>query len=127
MEVSDNENSIIPFGMFELNAEGTVVHYSPATEERSHALSGRVVGRNFFDDLFPTSQVEEFKSRFHIFMADGTSVERFTLSFPHNREGIKIQVVMAHLSEKTEKGHERFALIRLMPDAYAQTSSMTRA
>jgi photoactive yellow protein len=127
MEVSDNETSIIPFGMFELNAEGTIVHYSPATEGRSQTLSRGVVGRNFFNDFFRTSQVEDFKSRFHNFMADGTSVERFTLSFPYNREGIKIQVVMAHLSEKTERGHERFALIRLMPDAYAQPPTLAGA
>jgi hypothetical protein len=52
MEVSDNESSTIPFGMFELNATGTIVHYSPATEERRATLAGKVAGRNFFDDFF---------------------------------------------------------------------------
>jgi photoactive yellow protein len=127
MEVNDKEISIIPFGMFELNAAGTVVHYSPATEERRDAQSNKVLGQNFFDDLFPTLQVAEMKSRFHRFMADGTSVERFTVSFPYNHESIKVQIVMAHLSEKTERGHERFALIRLMPDIYAPASSLVRA
>jgi photoactive yellow protein len=127
MEVSDKEISIIPFGMFELNAMGTVVHYSPATEERKDTLAGKVLGQNFFDDLLPTTQVDEMKSRFHRFMADGTSVERFTVSFPYNRESIKVQIVMAHLSEKTERGHERFALIRLMPEVHAPASSLVGA
>jgi hypothetical protein len=48
-------------------------------------------------------------------MADGDSVERFSLSFPFNQESVKVQIVMAHLVERTEKGRERFALIRLMP------------
>jgi photoactive yellow protein len=126
-EVSDKEVSIIPFGAFELNAAGMVVHYSPATDERKESVSNKVVGQNFFDDLFPALQVEEMKSRFHSFMAHGTSVERFTVSFPYNRESIKVQIVMAHLSEKTENGHERFALVRLMPEMYAHAPSLIRA
>jgi photoactive yellow protein len=127
MEVKDNEISTIPFGMFELDATGTIIHYSPANEERRAALAGKVVGRNFFDDFFAASQVENFESRFHAFMANGTSVDRFTITFPYQEESIKIQVVMAHLSEKTENGHERFALIRLMPEAHTPASSLAGA
>lgn len=119
MEVSDNEISQIPFGMFELDAAGMVIHYSPASEEKTDAPTNKIVGKNFFDDLVSIAQVEELKGRFLNFMADGSSVERFSLSFPFNRESVKVQIVMAHLIEKTEKGHERFALIRLMPDKYA--------
>ena len=124
MEVNDNENTIIPFGMFELDASGVVVHYSPATEEKQDALSINVMGRNFFDDLASISQVEELKSRFLRFMADGTSVERFTVSFPYNQNNVKVQIVMAHLSEQTERGRERFALIRLMPETFAPAPSL---
>jgi hypothetical protein len=123
MEVSDNENAIIPFGMFELNATGTIIHFSPAIDEDRRALARRVVGQNFFDDLLYISQVTELKRRFHTFMADGTSVDRFTIIFPYQEESIKIQVVMAHLSEKTENGRERFALIRLMPGTPVPASS----
>jgi photoactive yellow protein len=128
IQVSDNEiTRTIPFGMFELDAAGTVVHYSAASEEKKETLANSILGRNFFDELISISQVEELKSRFLKFMANGTSVERFTISFPYNQETIKVQVVMAHLSEKTEKGRERFALIRLMPEAYATASSFAEA
>jgi photoactive yellow protein len=127
IQVSDNEITTIPFGMFELDATGTVVHYSAASEEKKDTLANNILGRNFFDELIAILQVEELKSRFLRFMADGTSVERFTISFPYNQENIKVQIVMAHLSEKTEKGRERFALIRLMPEAYATASSFAEA
>jgi hypothetical protein len=58
MEVSDKEITTIPFGMFELNAAGVVVHYSPASEEERNALQNNIVGRNFFGDLVAISQVE---------------------------------------------------------------------
>src|SRR5215210_4832228 len=80
MGVSDNEVTPIPFGMFELNAAGMVVHYSPASEKDRDALAKNIVGRNFFDELVAVSQVGELKSRFLNFMADGISVERFTVS-----------------------------------------------
>lgn len=117
--MSDNEISQIPFGMFELDAAGTVIHYSPAAEEKRDTLAIGVVGRNFFGELIPFAPVEELKGRFLRFMADGDSVERFTISFPHNHSSIKVQIVMAHLTEKSEKGRERFALIRLMPEKQA--------
>jgi photoactive yellow protein len=127
MEVNDNEITIIPFGMFELDASGTVIHYSPASEGKRDAVANNIMGQNFFNELVPITQVEELKSRFLNFMANGTSVERFTVSFPYNQESIKVQIVMAHLSEKTEKGRERFALVRLMPEAYAPAHSFAGA
>jgi photoactive yellow protein len=116
MEVSDNENSTITFGMFELDAAGTVIHYSPAAEDQRGSLSANIVGRNFFDRLASITEVEELKNRFMNFMADGTSFERFTISFPYNQESVKVQIVMAHVSEKSENGRERFALLRVMPE-----------
>jgi photoactive yellow protein len=118
MEVSDNEITQIPFGMFELDAAGVVVHYSPASEEKINALSKEIVGKNFFSDLVAISQVEELKDRFHSFMTDGDSVERFSINFPYNQESVKVQIVMAHIIERSENGRERFALIRLMPEKY---------
>ena len=117
--MNDNEISIIPFGMFELDAAGTVIHYSPATQDRRDALQPNVVGGNFFDRLASISEVKELKSRFLNFMADGTSFERFTISFPYLQESIKVQIVMAHISEKSAQGRERFALLRVMPETSA--------
>jgi photoactive yellow protein len=122
MGVNDKEISPIPFGLLELDAAGVVVHYSPATEAKRETLSGEIVGKNFFEELTTIAQVEELKRRFHSFMADGDSVERLSLSFSFNGESIKVQIVMAHLIERTERGRERFALIRLMPDKYANAA-----
>lgn len=125
--MSDNEISIIPFGMFELDAAGTVIHYSPATGERKNLAPVNILGRNFFDRLTCISEVEELKNRFLNFMADGTSFERFTISFPYNQESVKVQIVMAHVSEKSENGRERFALLRVMPEAHSPASSLSNA
>jgi photoactive yellow protein len=118
-----SDNTQIHFGMFELDAAGTVLHYSPAAEEKRDALANAIVGRNFFSELSTIAQIEELKGRFLRFMADGDSVERFTISFPYNHNSIKVQIVMAHLTEKSENGRERFALVRLMPESQPTASS----
>lgn len=122
-----NEITTIPFGMFELNAAGVVVHYSPASEAERNALQNKIVGRNFFEELAAISQVGELKSRFLNFMADGASVERFTVSFVYHQSNIKVQIVMAHVSEKSENGRERFALLRVMPETYSSASRFAGA
>jgi photoactive yellow protein len=113
--------------MFELDAAGTVIHYSPATEERKEMVPENILGRNFFDRFASILEVEELKRRFLRFMTNGTSFERFTISFPYNQESIKVQIVMAHVSEKSENGRERFALLRVMPETPSQASSLTNA
>ena len=127
IEVSDNNVSIIPFGMFELDAAGTVIHYSPVTEERKSSQSFDIVGGNFFERLACIAEVEQLKNRFLNFMANGTSFERFTISFPYNQESIKVQIVMAHVSEKSENGRERFALLRVMPETHSPATSLAGA
>ncbi|HVF51687.1 MAG TPA: hypothetical protein VNA19_16500 [Pyrinomonadaceae bacterium] len=107
----------IPFGLLELDAAGNVINYSPAKEQNPTIEKGDIVGRNFFKDVVPVTEVGEFKSRFLAFMAYGDSVQRFTIRFPFERETIKVQIILARMSERSDLGHERLALVRLMPDA----------
>jgi photoactive yellow protein len=107
----------IPYGLFELDEAGTVVHYSPPTEKNKNGLPDGVVGRNFFREIAPLPELHALKSRFLSFMAFGDSVERFSVSFAHGQEVIKIQIALARVTERSEVGSKRFALVRLMPDA----------
>ncbi|HEX8097038.1 MAG TPA: PAS domain-containing protein, partial [Pyrinomonadaceae bacterium] len=62
------ETSSPPFGLLELDAEGTVIRYSPASEERSPVPAREVLGRNFFREVVPQEQFGDFSSRFRRFM-----------------------------------------------------------
>lgn len=106
----------IPFGLIELDGEGTVVHYSPAREPKREAEARSIVGRNFFDEVVPVSPVKEFKTRFLRFMAIGDSVQRFTIRFPFEHQDVRVQIMLARITERTETGRERLALVQLKPD-----------
>jgi photoactive yellow protein len=107
---------ILPFGLFELDPAGTVIRYSPASETAPAVEARDVWGRNFFTEIAPVEQVVGFRLRFHSFMASGQAVERFTTTFAHGEQNIKVQIMLAHITEKSDEGRKRLALVRIMPE-----------
>jgi photoactive yellow protein len=107
---------VLPFGLFELDAAGTVIRYSPAAETAPPVEARDVWGRNFFTEVAPVEQVVGFRLRFHSFMASGQAVERFTTTFAHEQQNIKVQIMMAHITEKSNEERKRLALVRIMPE-----------
>lgn len=106
----------LPYGLFELDASGTVVRYSPAAEQNSNIQPQDILGRNFFTEVAPCEQVGEVKSRFLAFMAFGDSVQKFNITCPDNEKNVKIQIMLARVTEKLEQSRERLALVRIMPE-----------
>ena len=113
---SEATTPAIPFGLFELDAAGTVMRYSPPAEENAHGLAQGILGCNFFTEVAPVEQVTGFRGRFHEFMATGQSVDRFTTRFTDGRQTVKLQIMMAHITERAASGRRRLALVRIMPD-----------
>lgn len=107
---------VLPFGLFELDSEGMVIRYSPASETAPTVEARDVWGRNFFTEIAPVEQVIGFRIRFHSFMASGQAVERFTTTFAHGEQNIKVQIMLAHITEESEEGRKRLALVRIMPE-----------
>lgn len=106
----------IPYGLFELDESARVVHYSSPTEKEAVRDAPKIVGRNFFEELLPVAELNNLKNRFLRFMADGDAVERFSLSFRLDGEVVKVQVALARVTEGSQGGNRRFALIRIMPE-----------
>lgn len=112
----DSSAHNIPFGLFELDPAGTVVRYSAVSETAPDVEARDVWGRNFFTEIAPVEQVVGFRLRFHSFMASGQAVERFTTTFAHGEQKVKVQIMLAHITEKSEEGRKRLALVRIMPE-----------
>lgn len=113
--MSDNGSAVIPFGLYEVDAAGTVVYYIPPIREKISDSINNVVGRCFFDEIIPCAQAEEFKNRFLNFMSDSHSVERFSVDFPHMQSSAKVDIMMVRLTEHFGNEHKQFAIVRLMP------------
>lgn len=106
----------LPFGLLELDAAGTVIRYSPAAELNPLLQPQDILGRNFFTEMAMCEQVNEVKSRFLAFMAFGDTVQKFNIICPVEEKNIKIQIMLARITERVEQGRERLALVRIMPE-----------
>jgi photoactive yellow protein len=105
----------LPFGLFELNTEGAVIRYSPASEQYSEIKSRDVLGRYFFQEVVPDDgQLKDFQTRFRLFMKHGQTVDRFSASFDSAEGQVKVQILLAKIT--AQDGQDRLALVRLMPD-----------
>jgi photoactive yellow protein len=104
----------LPFGLLELDTAGTVIRYSPAAEQNSPLNSKDIIGRNFFTEVAPCEQVNEVRSRFLAFMAFGDAVQKFSITCPVEEKSVKIQIMLARVTEMMDEGRERLALVRIM-------------
>ena len=108
-------HNALPYGLLELDATGTVLHYEPVKEQNSGVRASDIVGRNFFTDVAPVEQVREFQSRFYAFMANGEATQRFALCVPANNTDVHVQIVLARINGHAAQGRERLALVRIVP------------
>jgi methyl-accepting chemotaxis protein len=109
-------HSSLPFGLLELDTSGAVIRYSPASEQNSGVKAQDVLGRHFFTEIVSNAQVKNFQARFHLFMEHGQTVDRFSTVFDSEEGQIKVQILLARISEKVAQGNERLALVRIMPE-----------
>ncbi len=93
--LSETELGALPFGVIELDAAGTVLHYNAAEAALSGQESSRVTGTNFFLDVAPCTAVKEFQGRFRSFMELESASESFdfTFSFPTHTAQVRIVFV----------------------------------
>ena len=77
------ELDALPYGIIVVDMKGNVVEYN-ATEARATGFErDRVVGRNFFADVAPCTQVRAFQGRFQEFVSRNTvTIEPFEFVFP---------------------------------------------
>jgi photoactive yellow protein len=65
VEMSPEELDVLPVGAIRLGRDGTVLGYNQAESRLSGLLAERVLGRNFFTEIAPCTNVREFAGEFH--------------------------------------------------------------
>ncbi|MFL6211584.1 MAG: hypothetical protein ACJ74W_22235 [Pyrinomonadaceae bacterium] len=112
----DAAAAAIPYGLLELDAMGKVIRYSPAAERLSCPPVCDILGRNFFSEIAPVAEVNQFRARFQIFMAAGQTIDRFTTKYTTGQQDVRVQVLLAHITEKSAEGRRQLALVRITSD-----------
>lgn len=102
------------FGLFELDADGTII-YSREVSRLGYvagATSAALIGRNFFDEVAPFKNVEEFRRHFKFFMRGSNSTENFT--FDCRFDGavvVPVKVKLAQISERESDERTKLVIV----------------
>ena len=76
-----DELDALPYGAIKLDREGRVLGYNAAEAELTGREPARVVGRNFFTEVAPCTQVREFHGRFAELVEHGAVNREFDFTF----------------------------------------------
>ena len=94
----------LPFGYIGLSPDGTVRKYNRYEADLSQRDPKDVLGRNFFTEVAPCTQVQEFEGRFREFARGGvtepTLTFDFTFKFRHGHQRVRIGMVRSQLDQE---------------------------
>lgn len=90
--LTTTELDALPFGVIELDPDGTVLTYNRSEQRLSGRAAREVVGRNFFTDVAPCTRVKEFQGRFRSFLAASEGLASFSFVFPFPSGAVKVRV-----------------------------------
>ena len=69
--MSESELDALPFGAIRLDKEGKILSYNVSESKLTGRDPKRVIGRNFFTDVAPCTNVQSFAGRFREGVAKG--------------------------------------------------------
>jgi photoactive yellow protein len=93
-ELPEEEFDRLPFGAVELDAEGRVLRYNQYESRLSGIKKDRAIGKHFFTELAPCTDVQEFYGRFKQGVARKSLHEEFRYHFAFKRNPIDVTVTL---------------------------------
>lgn len=86
-------------GLFELDADGKVFYSRLRRNRELFQTEPDVIGSNFFEEVIPFENVEEFRQRFKYFVKGSNSIENFNFDFRYEENAVPVRVRLVRVSE----------------------------
>jgi photoactive yellow protein len=90
--ISEQELDALPYGVIQLDAEGMILRYNSYEATLSGLTKQKVVGKNFFKDVAPCTDIKDFCGRFLDGVAGGElhCTFRFHFAFKENPRDVTV-------------------------------------
>lgn len=102
--LSSAEIDALPFGYVALSKDGTILKYNRYEANLARIDQGQQIGKNFFRDVAPCTQVQEFEGRFRDFAEGRTTSQTlsfdFLFNFRHGLQSARIGLVRSPGSDE---------------------------
>lgn len=92
--MSEKELDELPQGVIQLDAQGTVLQYNAYEARLAGLTKKQVVGRNFFKQVAPCTDVQEFYGRFREGVAAGKLHCKFRYHFSFRRDPLDVTITL---------------------------------
>lgn len=90
------ELDLLPFGIIHLDRDGIVTAYNEAEERLAHRSRRDTIGKHFFKEVAPCTQVRQFFGAFQTGIQHGELNEVFDFSFPFPEGTREVRVRMLY-------------------------------
>jgi hypothetical protein len=98
-------------GLFELDADGTVVYSRLRRNKVLFDPEPGAVGCNFFDEVAAFENVEDFRRRFRYFVKSTHSIENFNFDFRFEENAVPMRVMLVRISETDHNENARRVIV----------------
>jgi hypothetical protein len=98
------------FGLFELDAVGTVLYYRIDPADPG-AASPNAAGHNFYDEVVPFQNVEEFRDCVTQFTQGAMPADSFDFDCRYEDTAHPVKVLMARITEKLDLSNTKSVLV----------------
>lgn len=92
--LSNAELDQLPFGAIQLDRAGTILQFNEYEANLSNRRAPDTVGRNFFTDVAPCTNVKDFAGRFHEGIAAGELNATFDYYFAFKQQPRNVRVTL---------------------------------
>ena len=101
------------FGLLELDAAGTVLYSRLEGDSNARGSAADVAGHNFFSEVAPFTNVEEFHLRLDAF--DRSAEHALSFAFICNYEDgpAPVRVLLARIREQSDGGRTKSLLVHI--------------
>jgi photoactive yellow protein len=96
---SEQQLDILPFGAIRLDREGKILSYNQAEANLSGRKKENVLGKNFFREVAPCTDVQDFAGRFRDGVAMGNLHTTFPYVFDYQMDPRKVWVTLFYSKE----------------------------
>lgn len=101
--LSPDQLDSLPFGAIQLNEEGTILQYNEYESHLAQIVKSSAIGKNFFTDIAPCTNVAEFRGRFTAGVAKGRLHAKFQFyfAFKENPRDVTVSLFYSGLTHST--------------------------
>jgi len=84
----------LPFGVIQVDLAGVVLAYNAAEAEIAGRDAAEVIGKNFFTEVAPCTNVEEFAERFREGVTHGKLHDTFPFRFTFTKGPVHVMITL---------------------------------